>query len=44
MDAVAGTVLRAIVRLHPKDVTGENMFGDAGMLPTSLTMHFKKLV
>jgi hypothetical protein len=44
MDAVARKAQRSIVKLHPKDVTGETMFVDVGMLPPSLTIGLTNLV
>jgi hypothetical protein len=44
MDAVARKALRSIVKLHPKDVTGETIFVDVGMLPPSLTIGLTKMM
>jgi hypothetical protein len=43
MDTVARKALRVIFKLHPKDVHGEVLFGDSGMLPPSL-LQASKLV
>jgi exonuclease III len=44
MDTVARKALRVIFKLHPKDVNGEVLFGDSGMLPPSLLIQASKLV
>jgi hypothetical protein len=36
MGTVARNALRVIFKLHSKDVNGEVLFGDSGMLPLSL--------
>jgi hypothetical protein len=36
--ALKGNIEGLFRVLRPKDVTGENLFGDLGMLPPSLTM------